>query len=153
MKFTFGNLPSIGWTDPPGRLVDLARLCEEVGFDRFGVSDWRFYHDMSVVMTACLQATRTLEVELHEDGQLVATPSVRVTLGRPAAVTMGGYSLRFRLEQASGGDYVIRSSLYRSEGGWTRLAAPTLTVAEGEQARARFAAADGSDLSLAVLVR
>ena len=92
-------------------------------------------------------------VELHEDGQLVATPRVRVTLGRPAAVTMGGDSLRFRMEQASGGDYVIRSSLYRSEGGWTRLAAPTLTVAEGEQARARFAAADGSDLSLAVLVR
>lgn len=63
MRFTFGNLPSIGWTDPPGRLVDLARLCEEVGFDRFGVSDWRFYHDVFVVMTACLQATRTLEVE------------------------------------------------------------------------------------------
>lgn len=72
MKFTFGNLPSIGWQDPPERLVELARLCEEAGFDRFGVSDWRFYHDCVVVMTACLQATRRLEVE-----SLVTDPFVR----------------------------------------------------------------------------
>jgi len=99
-------------------------------------------------------SARTVEVELHEDGQLVATPSVRVQIGRPAAVTMGGYSLRFRMDQAvAEGPYVIRSSLYRSEGGWTRVAAPTLTVEQGEQARARFAGNDGSDMSLAVLVR
>jgi 5,10-methylenetetrahydromethanopterin reductase len=72
LKFTFGNLPSIGWTDPAERLVDLARLCEEVGFDRFGVSDWRFYHDCFVVMTACLQGTDRLEVE-----SLVTDPYVR----------------------------------------------------------------------------
>lgn len=72
MKFTFGNLPSIGWVDPVEKLVDLARLCEEVGFDRFGVSDWRFYHDCFVVMTACLQATTRLEVE-----SLVTDPYVR----------------------------------------------------------------------------
>jgi 5,10-methylenetetrahydromethanopterin reductase len=72
MKFTFGNLPSIGWQDPPGKLVELARLCEDVGFDRFGVSDWRFYHDCFVVMTACLQATERLEVE-----SLVTDPYVR----------------------------------------------------------------------------
>ena len=72
MKFTFGNLPSIGWDDPSGRLVELAKLCERVGFDRFGVSDWRFYHDCFVVMTACLQATERLEVE-----SLVTDPFVR----------------------------------------------------------------------------
>jgi len=72
MKFTFGNLPSIGWDDPSGRLVELARLCERAGFDRFGVSDWRFYHDCFVVMTACLQATERLEVE-----SLVTDPYVR----------------------------------------------------------------------------
>ncbi|MGH2378010.1 MAG: LLM class flavin-dependent oxidoreductase [Candidatus Limnocylindria bacterium] len=72
LKFTFGNLPSIGWTAPAGKLADLARLCEEVGFDRFGVSDWRFYHDCFVVMTACLQATKKLEVE-----SLVTDPFVR----------------------------------------------------------------------------
>ena len=102
---------------------------------------------------AAEETARTVEVELHEDGQLVATPSVRVEIGRPAAVTMGGYSLRFRMERSGERGYVIRSSLYRSEGGWTRRAAPTLTVEQGEQARASFAASDGSDMSLAVLVR
>jgi 5,10-methylenetetrahydromethanopterin reductase len=72
MKFTFGNLPSIGWVDPVEKLVELARLCEQVGFDRFGVSDWRFYHDCFVVMTACLQGTERLEVE-----SLVTDPYVR----------------------------------------------------------------------------
>lgn len=72
MKFTFGNLPSIGWVDPVEKLVELAKLCERVGFDRFGVSDWRFYHDCFVVMTACLQATERLEVE-----SLVTDPYVR----------------------------------------------------------------------------
>ncbi|HZP96453.1 MAG TPA: LLM class flavin-dependent oxidoreductase [Candidatus Limnocylindria bacterium] len=72
MKFTFGNLPSIGWVDPVGKLVELAQLCEREGMDRFGVSDWRFYHDCFVVMTACLQATERLEVE-----SLVTDPYVR----------------------------------------------------------------------------
>ena len=72
MKFTFGNLPSIGWVDPVARLVELAQLCEREGLDRFGVSDWRFYHDCFVVMTACLQATERLEVE-----SLVTDPYVR----------------------------------------------------------------------------
>ena len=72
MKFTFGNLPSIGWVDPVGKLVELAQLCEREGMDRFGVSDWRFYHDCFVVMTACLQATSRLEVE-----SLVTDPYVR----------------------------------------------------------------------------
>ena len=72
MKFTFGNLPSIGWVDPVSRLVELAQLCEREGLERFGVSDWRFYHDCFVVMTACLQATERLEVE-----SLVTDPYVR----------------------------------------------------------------------------
>jgi 5,10-methylenetetrahydromethanopterin reductase len=76
VKFTFGNLPSIGWTDPSVRLVELAQLCEEVGFDRFGVSDWRFYHDPFVIMTACLQATRRLEVESLVTDAFVRHPSL-----------------------------------------------------------------------------
>ena len=97
---------------------------------------------------------RMLEVELREGGEIVAAPTIRIRAGRPAAVSVGAYSLRFRIDQAAGaGPYVIRSSLYRSEGGWTRIAAPVLTVAEGEQASARFAGGDGSTFSLAVLVR
>lgn len=88
MRFTFGNLPSIGWADPADKLVELARLCEEVGFDRFGVSDWRFYHDCFIVMTACLQATTRLEVE-----SLVTDPFVRhPTLTACAHATMDDLS-------------------------------------------------------------
>jgi 5,10-methylenetetrahydromethanopterin reductase len=72
VKFTFGNLPSIGWQEPTGRLVELAQRAEAAGFDRFGVSDWRFYQDCFVVMTACLQGTSRLEVE-----SLVTDPYVR----------------------------------------------------------------------------
>jgi 5,10-methylenetetrahydromethanopterin reductase len=72
MKFTFGNLPSIGWEEPTVRLVELARRAEAAGFDRFGVSDWRFYQDCFVVMTACLQGTARLQVE-----SLVTDPFVR----------------------------------------------------------------------------
>lgn len=71
MKFTF-DLPTSLWEDPPGRFVELARRCEDAGFDRFGVADWRFYHDVIVLMTACLQATTRLEVE-----SLVTDPFVR----------------------------------------------------------------------------
>lgn len=71
MKFTF-DLPTSLWEDPPGRFVELARRTEAAGFDRFGVADWRFYHDVFVLMTACLQATTRLEVE-----SLVTDPFVR----------------------------------------------------------------------------
>src|SRR5262249_29185429 len=72
VKFTFGNLPALGWHEPVERIVDVARVCEEVGFDRFGVADYRFYNDCLVVMTACLQATSTIDVE-----SLVTDPYVR----------------------------------------------------------------------------
>jgi 5,10-methylenetetrahydromethanopterin reductase len=71
MKFTF-DLPTSMWKDPLHDFVELAALCEEAGFDRFGVADWRFFHDCFVVMTACLQATSRLEVE-----SLVTDPFVR----------------------------------------------------------------------------
>ena len=97
-----------------------------------------------------------LEFELTEGRQVVATPSVRVQVGRPAAIAAGGYSMRLRMDRAAapgaGGAYVIRSQLYRSEG-WTLVATPAVTVNEGEQARLRFTGSDGSDMTLAVLVR
>src|SRR5205807_1883261 len=79
MKFTFGNLPSIGWQEPTGRLVELAHRAEAAGFDRFGVSDWRFYQDCFVVMTACLQGTDRLEVESLVTDPYVRHPSLTAT--------------------------------------------------------------------------
>ncbi len=87
MKFTF-DLPTSLWTDPPDELARVARQCEDAGFDRFGVADWRFYHDPFVVMTACLQSTTRLEVE-----SLVTDPYVRhPTLTACALATMDDLS-------------------------------------------------------------
>ena len=71
MKLTL-DVPTSLWTEPTARLVDLARHLEDAGFDRFGVADWRFYAEPSVVMTACLAATTRLELE-----SIVTAPFVR----------------------------------------------------------------------------
>jgi 5,10-methylenetetrahydromethanopterin reductase len=76
MKFTFSNLPGLAWHEPVGRIVDLARLCEEVGFDRFGVSDWRFMSDCLVTMTACAQATQRLGIQAQVTDPYVRHPSL-----------------------------------------------------------------------------
>ncbi|HEY8823645.1 MAG TPA: LLM class flavin-dependent oxidoreductase [Candidatus Limnocylindria bacterium] len=81
MKVTFGNLPSVGWKDGTARLVDLAVQAEAAGFARYGVSDWKFYQDCFVVMTACLTATKTLELE-----SLVTEPYVRNPAVTAAAI-------------------------------------------------------------------
>ena len=72
MKFTFSNLPATGWTLPAGRIADLARLAEEVGFDRFAIADLPYQYDCPTVMTACLLATKRLQVE-----SLVTNPYTR----------------------------------------------------------------------------
>ena len=103
-------------------------------------------------------SARTVEFELREGDQLIAAPTVRVQIGRPAAISVGGYSMRLRMDRAASPDggpapYVIRSSLYRSDTGWTLVATPAVTVTQGEPVRHHFVGSDGSDLSLAVLVR
>ena len=72
MKFTFSNLPATGWALPARKIADLARLAEEVGFDRFAVADLPYHYDCMTVMTACLLATDRLEVE-----SLVTNPYTR----------------------------------------------------------------------------
>src|SRR5438067_209088 len=78
VKLTFSNLPATGWALPAGRIADLARLCEEVGFDRFAVADLPYHYDCTTIMTACLLATKRLHVEslvtnpYTRDGGLVA---------------------------------------------------------------------------------
>jgi len=103
------------------------------------------------------ETDRTVDFELREGGRLVAAPSVTVRMGRPAAISVGTYSLRLRVTRGSAAQgpapYLVRSSLYRSEGGWALIASPAVTVLAGEQAHLSFTGEDGSDLSLAVLVR
>lgn len=109
---------------------------------------------LAAAAQAPAEAPLTLQFELREGDTVVAAPAVRMEIGRPAAVSVGDYSLRLRMSRgADGAPYVIRSSLYRAAGGWALIASPTLTVAEGGEAEASFAAGDGSRLTLAVSVR
>ena len=107
---------------------------------------------------APLDEARTVDFELSEDGEVVAAPSLRMQPGRTAAVSVGAYSLRLRMDRGPAAEgapapYLIRSSIYRSEGGSTLVASPSVTVVQGETTRLRIAGNDGRDLSLAVLVR
>ena len=99
---------------------------------------------------------RTVEFELREGGEVVAAPTLRMQIGRSAAVAVGPYSLRLRMDRANAADgspYLIRSSLDRSDIGWCLVGSPALTATLGEPTRVRLAGPNGSDLSLAVLVR
>lgn len=72
LKFTFGNLPTLGWDGTTKDLVELAVRAEAAGFARYGVSDWKYFQDCFVVMTACLMETKTIEAE-----SLVTEPYTR----------------------------------------------------------------------------
>ncbi len=72
MRFTFSNLPAVGWRLPAAEIVTVARRCEDVGFDRFAVADLPFHYDCVAVMAACLLGTRTIGVE-----SLVTNPFTR----------------------------------------------------------------------------
>ena len=72
MRFTFSNLPAVGWKLPMRDIVTMARRCEDAGFDRFAVADLQYHWDVVSVMTACAAATVRLEVE-----SLVTNPFTR----------------------------------------------------------------------------
>ena len=69
MKLTVSDFPGKGFGPTGPEMVELARVSEDAGIDRFGVSDYPFRQDCTTLMTACLAATRRLEVE-----SLVTTP-------------------------------------------------------------------------------
>ena len=73
MKFTASDFPAKGNELTGAEMVRLCQLSEDVGFDRFGVTDFPFHHDCIPVMAACLQATDRIEVE-----SLVTTPYARL---------------------------------------------------------------------------
>lgn len=72
MRFTFSNLPAIGWKLPLRDIVAMAERCERVGFDRFAVADLQYHYDVIAVMTACAMGTRDLVIE-----SLVTNPFTR----------------------------------------------------------------------------
>ena len=72
MRFTFSNLPAVGWRLPLRDIVTMARRCEDAGFDRFAVADLQFHYDVVAVMTACATGTRRLAIE-----SLVTNPYTR----------------------------------------------------------------------------
>lgn len=101
---------------------------------------------------------RTVQLELRQGGHLLGSPSVTLQPGRSAAVSVGLYSLRLRLERAAGsaaGDdsWLVRSTVYRADGSGDPLASPAVTLADGEQARLRIASGDGTPILYAVTVR
>jgi 5,10-methylenetetrahydromethanopterin reductase len=79
---------------PSARLVQLARLAEDLGLDRVWVNDERFYRDVFVHMTAAAFATRRIGI-----GCLVTDPFVRhPALTAAAAATV---------DELSGGRVVL----------------------------------------------
>lgn len=96
---------------------------------------------------------RNVVVEVREEGRLVATSSVRLQLGRPAAIAMNGpFAMRLRIDAQDAG-YTVRPHLTASgPGGWTALRSPSLTVAQGQQGRVTVERPGGPPLEIAVSV-
>lgn len=72
MRFTFSNLPAVGWKLGVRDIVTMAQRSEDAGFDRFAVADLQFHYDCIAVMTACALGTRSLGIE-----SLVTNPFTR----------------------------------------------------------------------------
>ncbi|MDP9276444.1 MAG: LLM class flavin-dependent oxidoreductase [Chloroflexota bacterium] len=72
MRFTFSNLPAVGWKLPMRDIVTVAQRCEDVGFDRFAIADLQFHFDCIAVMTAVATGTRRIGIE-----SLVTNPFTR----------------------------------------------------------------------------
>jgi 5,10-methylenetetrahydromethanopterin reductase len=72
VRFTFSNLPAIGWKLPLRDIVTTAERCEQAGFERFAVADLQYHYDVVAVMTACAMGTRDLVIE-----SLVTNPFTR----------------------------------------------------------------------------
>lgn len=69
---TISDFPAKASTLSVEEIAGLARRVEEVGLDRFAVTDWPYYFDCVAAMTACLARTDRVIVE-----SLVTTPFAR----------------------------------------------------------------------------
>jgi len=72
VRFTVSDFPAKGNQLTSRQIVELAQLTEQVGIDRFTITDFPFHQDCIPLMTACLVGTERLEVE-----SLVTTPYLR----------------------------------------------------------------------------
>ena len=73
MRYTVSDFPAKGNQLTSKQIVELAQLTEQVGIDRFSITDFPFHQDCIPLMTACLVGTERLEVE-----SLVTTPYLRM---------------------------------------------------------------------------
>ena len=71
-SMTVSDFPAKGNTLTVDEICRLASLAEDIGAQRFGVTDFPYYYDVVPTMTACLAATRGLAIE-----SLVTTPYAR----------------------------------------------------------------------------
>lgn len=90
MRFTFGNLPTVGWDGGTKALIEVAVAAEEAGFARYGVSDWKYFQDCFVVMTACLMATNGLEAESLVTEPYTRNPAITAAAFATMADASGG---------------------------------------------------------------
>jgi hypothetical protein len=97
---------------------------------------------------------RQVSVEVREAGKLVAASSVRLQLGRPAAISLDGpYAMRLRVDADAGSGYTVRPSLTANgPSGWTPLRSPSLTVSGGQPGKAMVERPSGPPLEIAVSV-
>jgi hypothetical protein len=80
--------------------------------------------------------------------------SVRLQLGRPAAISLAGpYAMRLRVDADAGSGYTVRPSLTANgPTGWTPLRSPPLTVTAGQPGKAMVERPSGPPLEIAVSV-
>ena len=97
---------------------------------------------------------RQVSVEVREAGRVVAASSVRLQLGRPAAISMDGpYAMRLRVDAQEGAGYTVRPNLTANgPSGWTRLEAPSFSVNAGQPGKALVERPSGPPLEIAVSV-
>jgi hypothetical protein len=103
---------------------------------------------------AAAAGARQVSVEVREAGKLVAASSVRLQLGRPAAISLEGpFAMRLRIDADEASGYTVRPSLTANgPAGWTPLRSPALTVTAGQPGKALVERPSGPPLEIAVSV-
>lgn len=103
-------------------------------------------------VTAAADA-RQVSVEVREAGRVVAASSVKLQLGRPAAISMEGpYAMRLRVDAAETG-YTIRPNLTANgPSGWTPLRTPSFSVSAGQSGKALVERPSGPPIELAIKI-